>query len=54
MTRDSENPMTGLSSIVPFDDISRFFLGGIAQRSASFGSVVVPIVTVVIEWMLFL
>jgi predicted acyltransferase len=42
------------SRIVPFDDISRFFFGGIARRSGSFGPVIVPIGTLVSEWLLLL
>jgi predicted acyltransferase len=40
--------------IIPFDDIARFFLGGVARHSGSFGPVVVPIGTLVIEWLFLL
>jgi predicted acyltransferase len=40
--------------IVPFDDISRFFFGGIARLAGSFGPVVVPIGAVAIEWLFLL
>jgi predicted acyltransferase len=42
------------SRIIPFDEISRFFLGGVARLSGSFGPVVVPIGTIAIEWLLLL
>jgi predicted acyltransferase len=40
--------------IIPFDDIARFFLGGVVKYSGSFGPVVVPIGTVAIEWLFLL
>jgi predicted acyltransferase len=42
------------SRIVPFDDIARFFLGGVVRYSGSFGPVVIPIGTLVIEWLFLL
>ncbi|HZW29468.1 MAG TPA: DUF5009 domain-containing protein [Isosphaeraceae bacterium] len=42
------------SRIIPFDDISRFLLGGAARLSGSFGPVVVPIGSVMIEWLFLL
>ena len=42
------------SRIIPFDDIARFFLGGVVRYSGSFGPVVVPIGTVAIEWLFLL
>jgi predicted acyltransferase len=42
------------SRIIPFDDIARFFFGGVAQLSRSFGPVVVPIGAVAIEWLMLL
>src|SRR5262249_20317024 len=42
------------SRIIPFHDISQFFLGGVARLSGSFGPLVVPIGTVVIEWLFLL
>ncbi len=38
--------------IIPFDDIARFFFGGAARLSGSFGSVILPLGTVAIEWLL--
>jgi predicted acyltransferase len=40
--------------IIPFDEISKYFLGGVAQYSGSFGPAVVPIGTLVIEWLFLL
>jgi predicted acyltransferase len=40
--------------IIPFDDIARFFLGGVAQHSGSFGPVLLPIGTVAMEWLFLL
>jgi predicted acyltransferase len=40
--------------IIPFDDLARFFFGGVARLSGSFGSVILPIGTVIIEWLLLL
>ncbi|MGP0067288.1 MAG: acyltransferase family protein [Isosphaeraceae bacterium] len=37
--------------IIPFDEISRYFLGGVARYSGSFRPAVVPIGTVVLEWL---
>ncbi len=42
------------SRIIPFDDIARFFLGGVSRYSGSFGPVVVPIGVVAIEWLFLL
>ena len=42
------------SRIIPFDDIARFFLGGVVKYSGSFGPVVVPIGTLVLEWLFLL
>jgi predicted acyltransferase len=42
------------SRIIPFDDIARFFLGGAARYSGSFGPVVMPIGTLAIEWLFLL
>jgi predicted acyltransferase len=42
------------SRIIPFDNISRFLFGGAARLSGSFESVVVPIGTLVIEWLFLL
>jgi predicted acyltransferase len=42
------------SRIIPFDDIARFFLGGVVRYSGSFGPVVVPIGTLVLEWLFLL
>jgi predicted acyltransferase len=42
------------SRIIPFDEIARFFLDGVAQYSGSFRPVVVPIGTVAIEWLFLL
>jgi predicted acyltransferase len=42
------------SRIIPFDQVSRFLFGGVAELSGSFGPVVVPIGAVVIEWLLLL
>jgi len=42
------------SRIIPFDEIARFFFGGVARLSGSFGPVVVPIGAVAIEWLLLL
>jgi predicted acyltransferase len=42
------------SRIIPFDDIARFFLGGVVRYSRSFGPVVVPIGTLVLEWLFLL
>ena len=38
----------------PFDEIARFFLGGVARLSGSFGPVVVPIGTLALEWLFLL
>ena len=40
--------------IIPFDEISKYFLGGVARYSGSFGPVVVPIGVIVIEWLFLL
>jgi predicted acyltransferase len=40
--------------IIPFDDIARFFLGGVVKHSGSFGPVVVPIGTLALEWLFLL
>jgi predicted acyltransferase len=40
--------------IIPFDAISRYFLGGVARNSGSFGPAVVPIGALVIEWLFLL
>jgi predicted acyltransferase len=37
--------------IIPFDEISRYFLGGVARYSGSFRPAVVPIGTLVLEWL---
>jgi predicted acyltransferase len=42
------------SRIIPFDEVARFFLGGVAQYSGSFRPVVVPIGAVAIEWLFLL
>jgi predicted acyltransferase len=42
------------SRIVPFDEIARFFLGGVARFSGSFGPAVVPIGTLVLQWLFLL
>ncbi len=42
------------SAIIPFDEIAQHLLGGIARLSGSFGSAVVPIGTVAIEWLMLL
>ena len=36
---------------IPFDEIAQTFLGGVARLSGSFGPAVVPIGTLVIEWL---
>lgn len=41
-------------AIIPFDRISRFFLGGVVEHSGSFGPVIVPIGILAIEWLLLL
>ena len=40
--------------IIPFDEIAKYFLGGVAEYSGSFGPVVVPIGVIVIEWLFLL
>jgi predicted acyltransferase len=40
--------------IIPFDAISRYFLGGVARYLGSFGPAVVPIGALVIEWLFLL
>jgi predicted acyltransferase len=40
--------------IIPFDELSRYFLGGVARHSGSFGPAVVPIGALVIEWLFLL
>jgi predicted acyltransferase len=40
--------------IIPFDEISRYFLGGVARYSGSFRPAVVPIGTLVLEWLFLL
>jgi predicted acyltransferase len=40
------------ASLIPFPEISRSLLGGVARYSGSFGPAVVPIGTVAIEWLL--
>ena len=42
------------SRIIPFDEIARFFFGGVARYSGSFGPVVVPIGTLALEWLFLL
>lgn len=37
--------------IIPFDEISRYFLGGVARYSGSFRPAVVPIGTLAFEWL---
>ena len=37
--------------IIPFDEIARYFLGGVARYSGSFRPAVVPIGTLVLEWL---
>jgi predicted acyltransferase len=40
--------------IIPFDEISKYFLGGVAPYSGSFGPAVVPIGTLAVEWLFLL
>ena len=40
--------------IIPFDEIAKYFLGGVARYSGSFGPVVVPIGVIAIEWLFLL
>ncbi len=40
--------------IIPFDEISKYFLGGVARYSGSFGPAIVPIGTLVVEWLFLL
>ena len=40
--------------IIQFDDMSKFFLGGVAQHAGSFGPAVLPIGTLVFEWLFLL
>jgi predicted acyltransferase len=40
------------ASLIPFPEISRSLLGGVARYSGSFGPAAVPIGTVAIEWLL--
>ena len=42
------------SRIIPFDRIAQFFLGGTVKYSGSFAPVVVPIGTLVLEWLFLL
>jgi predicted acyltransferase len=42
------------SRIIPFDEVARFLLGGVARYSGSFGPVVVPIGTLALEWLFLL
>ncbi len=37
--------------IIPFNTISKYFLGGVAQYSGSFRPAVMPIGTLVLEWL---
>jgi predicted acyltransferase len=40
--------------IIPFDEVSKYFLGGVARFSGSFGPAVVPIGVILIEWLFLL
>jgi predicted acyltransferase len=40
--------------IIPFDEVARFLLGGVARYSGSFGPAVVPIGVLVVEWLFLL
>jgi predicted acyltransferase len=40
--------------VIPFGEISRFLLGGVARHSGSFGPAVVPIGVLVVEWLFLL
>ena len=40
--------------IIPFDEIAKYFLGGVARHSGSFRPVVVPIGVIAIEWVFLL
>ncbi len=40
--------------IVPFDEIAKFLLGGVAEHSGSFGPVVVPLGVIAVEWLFLL
>ena len=40
--------------IIPFDEIARFFLGGVVKYSGSFAPAVLPIGTLALEWLFLL
>jgi predicted acyltransferase len=40
--------------IIPFDDIARFFLGGVVKYSGTFAPAVIPIGTLALEWLFLL
>ncbi len=42
------------SRIVPFEEIARFFLGGVVRYSGSFGPAVVPMGALALEWLFLL
>ena len=43
-----------VASIVDFESISRFFLGGIARKSGAWGPVIVSAGVIAAEWLLLL